>query len=90
MSDRTINLKLSSELLQQAEDVAGSDERLHDFLVSAIENEVQRQQTPIRKVDFWQKLEKLKNQMQQEDIKIKPEEIWGDVRDKDAGREIAW
>jgi hypothetical protein len=38
MSDRTISLKLSSKLLQQAEELAGNAESLHDFqlLISLI------------------------------------------------------
>jgi uncharacterized protein (DUF1778 family) len=42
MTDKTISLKLTSELLQKAEKIAGNAESLNDFLVSAIENEVQR------------------------------------------------
>ena len=38
--------------------------------------------------DFWQKLKKLKQQMQEEDIEINTQEIWVDVRDKEVGREI--
>lgn len=88
MSDRTISLKLSSKLLQQAEEIAGKDELLHDFLISAIENEVQRRQVFTNKTDFWQKVEKLRELMKQEGIEIDPQEIWGDIRDKGIGREI--
>jgi predicted ArsR family transcriptional regulator len=88
MGDRTISLKLSSKLLQQAEEIAGKDELLHDFLISAIENEVQRRQVFTNKADFWQKVEKLRELMKQEGIEIDPQEIWGDIRDKGIGREI--
>ena len=45
-------------------------------------------QTFWKSQDFWQKLEKLKQQMQEEDIEINTQEIWGDARDKEVGREI--
>ncbi len=38
MTDKTISLKLTSELLQKAEEIAGNGANLHDFLVTAIEN----------------------------------------------------
>lgn len=88
MTDKTISLKLTSELLQQAEEIAGDAEKLHDFLVSAIENEIERRQTSVRKIDFWQGLEQLKNKMQEEEIEIDSTKIWGDIRDKEPGREI--
>ncbi len=88
MTDTTISLKLTPELLEKAQEIAGNAENLHDFLVSAIENEVQRRQISVKKIDFWQGLEKLKIKMQEEGIEINPQEIWGDVRDKEIGREI--
>lgn len=91
MTDKTISLKLTTELLQKAEEIAGNADNLHNFLVSAIENEVQRRQTSFKKIDkidFWQGLEQLKIKMQEEEIEINPPEIWGDVRDKEVGREI--
>ena len=60
MIDKIISFKLTTELLQKAEAIAGNAENLNDFLVSAIENEVQRRQTSIKKIDFWQGLEQLK------------------------------
>jgi len=51
-------------------------------------NETQDRQTLMNSQDFWQKLEKLKQQMQEEDIKINTQEISGDVKDKEVGREI--
>lgn len=88
MSDRTISLKLTPELLQKAEAIAGNPEHLHDFLVSAIENEVQRRQPSTTKINFWQRVEQLKIQMQQEGIEINPQEIWGALREREIGREI--
>ncbi|MEO1673263.1 MAG: hypothetical protein AAFR77_21210 [Cyanobacteria bacterium J06631_2] len=88
MTDKTIFLKLDSKLLQKAEGIAGNGSNLHDFFVNAIENEVQRRQTSFKQVDFWQELEQLKIQMQQEGIEVNPQEVWGDIRDKEAGRDI--
>ena len=88
MTEKTISLKLTSKLLQKAEEIAGNAENLNDFLVTAIENEVQRRQVSLKKIDFWQGLEQLKIKMQEEGIEINPPEIWGDVRDKEIGREI--
>ncbi len=37
---------------------------------------------------FWQRLEELKQQMQEEEIEVNTQEIWGDIREKEVGREI--
>ncbi|GAB4539491.1 MAG: hypothetical protein Tsb0014_29980 [Pleurocapsa sp.] len=66
MTDKTISLKLTSELIKKAEEIAGNEENLNDFLVSAIENEVQRRQVSLKKTDFWQRLEQLKIKMNEE------------------------
>jgi hypothetical protein len=83
-----ISLKLSQELLQQAQEIAGSAENLHDFIIGAIAQEIQRHKSPAKKTKFWEDVEKLRTKMQQEGIEINTEEIWGDVRDKDLGREV--
>lgn len=88
MTDKTISLKLTSELLHKAEEIAGNEANLHDFLVNAIENEVKRRQTLLEQTDFWQGLEQLKIEMKQEGIDINPQEIWRDVRNKEIGRDI--
>jgi hypothetical protein len=85
---QTIALKLPQELLQQAQEIAGSAENLHDFLIGAIESEIKRHKSPAKKTKFWEDVEKLRTKMQQEGIEINTEEIWGDVRDKDLGREV--
>jgi len=51
-------------------------------------NANQDRQTFMKSQDFWQRLEELKRQMQEEEIEVNPQEIWGDVRDKEIGREI--
>lgn len=83
-----IPLKLSPELLQQAQEIAGNEENIHDFIISAIEKEIQHHQSPAKKTQFWENFEQLRIKMQQENIEIDTEEIWGDVRDRDLGREI--
>jgi hypothetical protein len=83
-----VSLKLSQEIFQQAQEIAGSAENLHDFLIGAIESEIQRHKSLGKKTKFWENVEKLRIKMQQENIEIDTEEIWGDVRDKDFGREI--
>ena len=88
MTDKTIFLNLPPKLLQKVEEIAGNGSNLHDFLVSAIEHEVQRCQTAPEKIDFWQELERLKFEMKQEGIEINLQEVWGDVRDKEKGRDI--
>jgi HPt (histidine-containing phosphotransfer) domain-containing protein len=85
---QAITLKLSQELLQQAQEIAGSAENLHAFLIGAIESEMQRHKSPVKKTKFWENVEILRTKMQQEGIEINTEEIWGDVRDQDLGREI--
>lgn len=45
-------------------------------------------QTFMKSQAFFEKLEMLKQQMQEEEIEVNPSEIWGDVRDKEAGREV--
>ncbi|MDJ0743456.1 MAG: hypothetical protein QNJ32_08845 [Xenococcaceae cyanobacterium MO_167.B27] len=85
---QTISLRLSSELLPQAEEIAGSAENLHDFLVSAIAREIQRRKSPAKKTSFWEEVAKLRTEIQQEGIEIDTEEIWGDVRDKELGRDV--
>ena len=44
--------------------------------------------SPEQFVIVWQGLEQLKVKMRQEEIEINPSEIWGDVRDKEVGRDI--
>ncbi|NJL51081.1 MAG: hypothetical protein HC930_00670 [Hydrococcus sp. SU_1_0] len=83
-----ISLKLPQELLQQAQEIAGNAENLHDFLIGAIESEIKRHQSPAKKTKFWEDVEQLRTKMQQEGIEINIEEIWGDVRDRDLGREV--
>ena len=57
MTDKTISLKLTSELLQKAEEIAGNGANLHDFLVTAIENgTLTRLHIPKALVEEWQQV----------------------------------
>ena len=84
---QNITLQLSQELFQKVQDLAGKKD-INDFLIAAINGEIQRRQSSNEKIDFWQELEQLKNKMKQEGIDIDPQEIWGDIRDQEVGREI--
>lgn len=84
---QVISLKLSSELLQQAEKIVGNTDNLQDFFADAIAKEIERC-NPYTKTNFWQGVERLREEMQQEEIEINAEEIWGDVRDTEIGRDI--
>ncbi len=84
---QVISLRLSSELLQQAKKIVGSTDDLQDFFVNAISKEIQRCKSPT-KPKFWQEVNKLRVEMQQEGIEIDTEEVWGDVRDREIGRDV--
>lgn len=88
MTPQPITLQLPPDLLAQAQAIAGSPEDLNDFLIRAIEHEVERSQLSPPKSQFWQNLESLRTEMQAEGIEINPDEIWGDVRDRSPGRDI--
>ena len=51
-------------------------------------NQDKAQANATQGLDFWEKLETLKQKMKEEAIEINPQEIWGDVRDKEVGKEI--
>ena len=87
MNTQPITLQLSAELLAQAQEIAGNL-GLHNFLIRAIEHEIQRCQPFAPKTKFWESVERLRTQMQVEGIEIDPEEIWGDVRDRSLGGEV--
>ncbi len=87
MNTQPITLQLSSELLAQAQEIAGNL-GLHNFLIRAIEHEIQRCRPSAPKTKFWESVERLRAQMQAEGIEIDPDEIWGDVRDQSPGREV--
>jgi len=82
---QVISLRLSPELLQQAQKIVGSTEDLQEFFVNAIAKEIQRCKSPTQ-TNFWQEVDKLKVEMQQEEIDT--EEVWGDVRDREIGRDV--
>ena len=72
---QNITLQLSQELLQKVQDLAGK-KGINDFLIDAINGEIQRCQSLNKKINFWQELEQLKAKMEQEEIDIDPQEIW--------------
>ena len=87
MSTQPITLQLSPELLAQAQEIAGNL-GLHNFLIRAIENEIQRCQPSVPKKEFWEGVERLRVQMQAEGIEIDTDRIWGNVRDRSPGRDV--
>ncbi|MBW4647876.1 MAG: hypothetical protein KME06_04135 [Kastovskya adunca ATA6-11-RM4] len=88
MTTQPITLQLPPELLAQVQAIAGNPENLQEFVIRAIEHEIERAQPNPPKSQFWQKLEQLRAQMQAEGIEIDPDEIWGDVRDRSPGRDV--
>jgi hypothetical protein len=83
-----VTLQLPDEVLEQARSLAGGAENLQDFLVEAIVQEVQRHQPSSTKPDFWESLQRIRQQMAEEGIEVNPDEVWGDLRDKSVGREV--
>jgi hypothetical protein len=83
-----ITVQLPDGLLEQVQSLAGH-ENLQEFLISAIEHEVERQQPSATASAFWDNLQKLRDEMQTEGIEIDPDEIWGNLRDRSVGREIS-
>jgi hypothetical protein len=80
MRTQSITLTLSSELLTQIQQrVTDNPELLHQFVIQAIEHELQRSQPTSHKQAFWDNLETIRAQMQTEGIEINPDEIWGDI-----------
>jgi hypothetical protein len=88
MTTETITVQLPSELIQKARNIAGKPEALQDFLVHAIEHEIERcQENPVQQ-GFSAALQKFRQEIIKEGIDINPDEIWGDVRDRSPGREV--
>jgi hypothetical protein len=81
-------LQLSDSLLEQVQSLAGSAEALQRFVIDAIEREVERQQPSSPKQAFWDHLQQIRTQMAADGIEINSTEIWGDIRDPSAGREV--
>ncbi len=88
MTTQPITLQLPPELLAQVQAIAGSPENLQDFVIRAIEHEIDRCQEQKPKKDFATALRKFREQMIADGIEIDPDEIWGDVRDRSPGREV--
>lgn len=89
MTLRAITLMLPSELITQLQQlVTDSPDALHQFVIQAIEHELQRRQHVSHPQAFWAKVETIRAQMQAEGIEVNPDEIWGDVRDRSPGREV--
>lgn len=89
MTLQSMTLLIPSELLTQLQQrVTDNPELLHQFVIQAIEHELQRNQTTRHKQAFWDNLETIRAEMQTEGIEINPNEIWADVRDRSPGREV--
>lgn len=89
MTLRSITLMLPNELITQLQQlVTDSPDALHQFVIQAIEHELQRRQRVSRQQAFWAKVETIRAQMTTEGIEVNPDEIWGDVRDRSPGREV--
>ncbi len=58
-------------------------------VLQAIERELQRRQPVSRKEAFWAEVRSLRAEMAAEGVEVEPDEIWGDVRDRSSGREVA-
>jgi cysteinyl-tRNA synthetase len=89
MTLRAITLMLPSELITQLQQlVTDSPDALHQFVIQAIEHELQRRERFSRQQAFWAKVDSIRAQMKTEGIEVNPDEIWGDVRDRSPGREV--
>lgn len=89
MTLRSITLMLPNELITQLQQlVTDSPDALHQFVIQAIEHELQRRQRVSRQQAFWAKVETIRAQMMTEGIEVNPDQIWGDVRDRSPGREV--
>lgn len=90
MNERSMTIMLPPKLLDQLQQLESSNtpEALHQFVIQAIEHELQRYQPTSRKQMFWHNVESIRAQMNLEGIAIEPDEIWGDVRDRAPGREV--
>jgi predicted transcriptional regulator len=89
MTLRSITLMLPNELITQLQQlVTDSPDALHQFVIQAIEHELQRRQGVSRQQAFWAKVETIRAQMTTEGIEVNPDEIWGDVRDRSPGHEV--
>jgi predicted transcriptional regulator len=77
-----ITVQLPDDLLERVQSLAGY-ENLQGFLISAIEHEVERQQPSTTASAFWDNLQQLRGEMQTEGIEIDPDEIWGNLRDRE-------
>jgi hypothetical protein len=89
MNVQSINVLLPTELLTQLQQLgSNTPEALNQFVIQAIEHELQRHQTISRSQGFSHNVEGIRAQMNIEGISIEPDEIWGDVRDRSPGREV--
>ena len=89
MTLRSITLMLPNELITQLQQlVTDTPDALHQFVIQAIEHELQRRQRVSRQQAFWAKVETIRAQMTTEGIEVNQDEIWGDVRDRSVGREV--
>ena len=89
MNEQSMTVLLPTKLLTQLQQLgSNTPEALHQFVIQAIEHELQRHQPISRSQGFWHNVEGIRAQMNIEGISIEPDEIWGDVRDRSPGREV--
>ena len=88
MTLETLNISLSSDLVQKAKQLMGDSGSLEAFVTDAIMNEIERRQKSALRHDFLENVAQLRDEIQSEDLELDPEAIWHDVRDPSPGREV--
>ena len=88
MTLETLNISLSSDLVQKAKQLMGDSGSLEDFVTDAIRKEIERRQKSEPQHDFWEIVAQLRDEIQSEDLELDPDDIWHDVRDASQGREV--
>lgn len=89
MALQSLTLTLPDDLWVKLQLIlADRPDGLHRFVIQAIDHELQRCLVPSRKQAFWATVTALRAEMKLEGIEIDSDEIWGDVRDRDPGREV--
>ncbi len=90
MSTQPITLQLPNELLALAIALAGSPENLPNFLIQAIEHEIERHPQPTGQKGFSEALEEFRTDYDLKNADINPDEVFADVRERSPGREVTF
>lgn len=88
MTLETLNLSLSSELIQKAKQLMDNSDSLEAFITDAIVHEIERRQKIEPQHDFWENLDQLRDEIKSEELDLNPDDIWNNVRDPEPGREV--